>query len=80
MSEYVTDALVVLDGYNPSFFSYIDFDEANRLLECGLNNAEKVNLKETPDRPIPDSLKRGETEILDIQVVLMTVNMPIYLN
>jgi len=78
-AEYVVDALVVLDGTNPSFLSYMNYEEAQRIQQCGLNNAGKVLLKETTDRVIPESLKNGTSEICDVQVK-MEANVPIYLN
>ncbi len=77
--EYVVDAVVILDGTNPGFFSYMNYDEAQRVQQCGLNNADQVFLKETPDRKIPESLKNGLTEICDIWVKLEP-NCAVYLN
>lgn len=78
-AEYVVDALVVLDGTNPSFLSYMNYDEAQRIQQCGLNNAGKVLLKETTDRIIPDSLKNGTSEICDV-LVKLDPNCAVYLN
>ena len=79
MSELVTDAIVILDGENKGFFSYLKVEEALRLEECGLGNAEQVHLKETTDRPVPESLKKGESVIEDIWVKL-EANKNYYLN
>lgn len=68
MSEYVCDALIVQDGTNPSFFSYIAIEEALRIQECGLANAETVILRETEDRPVSKTLQMGVTEIIDVQI------------
>ena len=68
--EYVVDALVVLDGENGGFFSYMNYDEAQRIQQCGLASAGQVLLKETTDRKIPDTLKNGITEICDVWVRL----------
>ena len=77
--EYVVDAVVMLDGQNGGFFSYMNYDEAQRIQACGLANANQVLLKETTDREIPESLKQGITEITDVQIK-MEANVPIYLN
>lgn len=80
MSEqYVVDCLVVQDGTNPSFFSYMNHSEAQRIQECGLNNAEQVLLKETTDRVIPESLKQGVSEITDV-LVRLELNTTLCLN
>lgn len=75
----VNDALVVLDGKNPSFFSWILQEETDRIKECGLKNAEYVFLKDTPDRPMPQSLLHGRSEITDIQIRLQP-DVVVYLN
>lgn len=77
--EYVVDAVVMLDGENGGFFSYMNHEEALRLQACGLANADRVILKETPERQIPDSLKNGMTEITDVWVKLEP-NCAVYLN
>lgn len=64
----VVDCLIVLEGENPSFFSYMNHDSALELQELGLQNAESINLRETDDRPVPRALKEGETCIMDILV------------
>lgn len=80
MSEYVVDCLVMLDGQNNGFFSYMDYDQAYAVQEFGgLQKAEQVVLKETTDRPIPESLKQGLTEITDVLVRLQP-NCAFYLN
>ena len=58
--EVVVDALVVLDGKNPSFLTYITHEQAQEIYDVGgTNYDEKVILKETPDRKVPTSLVRG---------------------
>lgn len=76
----VTDVIVQLDGYNPSFRSYMMCDEANRIVEAGgLSQVESVHLRETPDRQIPETFKKGEVTITDI-LVQMNPNIAIYVN
>lgn len=70
MKEYCADVLVVQDGKNGSFHSYMTMEEANRIVDIGLLNAGKVLLKEYPQRIIPKSLKEGRSQIVDIQVRL----------
>lgn len=79
MSEIVVDAIVMLDGENGGFFSYMNHQEALRLQACGLSNADQVMLKETPDRQIPESLKQGITEITDV-LVKLEPNCSFFLN
>lgn len=66
--DYVVDVLVALDGQNPSFYSYMYHQKALELQEVGLANAECVNLRETTDRKIPESLKNGTALITDVMV------------
>ncbi len=73
------DVLVVQDGENPSFFSYTVEEETQRITQCGLQNAGRIHLRETPERRIPQSLKDGQSEITDIQVKLAP-NVIVYLN
>jgi len=69
--ETVVDVLIVLEGQNPSFYSYMSHDEALSIQENGgLSCAEKVNLRETPDRKVSEALKKGETCIEDVLVRL----------
>jgi endonuclease V-like protein UPF0215 family len=78
--DYVVDCLVMLDGINGGFFSYMDYDQAYAIQEFGgLQKAEQVILKETPDRKIPDTLKNGLVEITDVLVRLQP-NCAFYLN
>jgi hypothetical protein len=80
MSEIVVDCLVLLDGENGGFFSYMDYDQAFAIQEFGgLQKAEQVVLKETTDRRIPESLKSGITEITDV-LVRLEPNCAFYLN
>lgn len=62
----VVDCLVRQDGENPSFYSYMNYEEALRIQQCGLSNAERVFLRETVDRPVSNLLKEGVSEIVDI--------------
>lgn len=67
----VVDALVRLDGHNPSFFSYIPQEIANQvILEGGLSCSDSLILRETKDRPVPDCVKEGFAEIIDVYVKL----------
>lgn len=67
----VVDALVILDGENGGFFSYMNHEQAQQIqLTGGLANQECINLRETEERKIPESLKRGEACITDILVRL----------
>lgn len=77
--EYCVDCLVVLDGKNPSFFSYMDYEQAQFLQEVGLSNAEAIILKETNDRQIPRSLTKGISMITDV-LVRLEPNICINLN
>lgn len=67
----VVDVIVLRDGYNPGFHAYMPYSEAIAIQnEGGLSGAKQVNLRETPDRPIPESVKNGTTCITDILVEL----------
>ena len=71
MEREVVDVLVVQDGANKSFLSYMDADQANMIANCGgLSQTEQVHLNETETRPIPDSLKEGFSIITDVLVRL----------
>lgn len=75
----VVDALIVCDGKNNSFFSYIPIEIAEEMmLDSGLD-CESVVLRETDDRPVPQELKDGQTEITDI-LVKLEANIMFYLN
>ena len=70
-NEIAVDVMVLQDGDNKGFFSYMPYEQAVEIQNCGgLENAECVNLRETPDRPIPDTLKDGTSTIVDILVRL----------
>lgn len=72
MSEYFNDVIVVLDGENPSFKSYMNCDQVALIQNNGgLSCAEQVFLRETSDRPVPESLKGGISMITDIWVTLV---------
>lgn len=76
----VVDLIVLQDGENRGFFSYMNHEQAVEIQMCGgLENAECVNLRETPDRPIPDSLKNGTSTITDI-LVRLEPNVEVSLN
>ena len=77
--EMVVDCVVILDGENNGFLSYMKAEEALRLQECGLAEADEIHLRETPDRQIPESLKKGESVIEDIWVKL-EANQSYYIN
>ena len=66
----VNDALVVQDGGNPSFFAWMDQEETQRIQNSPSGYIETVHFRETADRPVPQSLKEGITEIKDIFVKL----------
>lgn len=76
----VVDALVILDGENPAFFSYMGHEQVQQIqLTGGLSNQECINLRETEERKIPESLKRGEACITDI-LIRMESNCEYYIN
>lgn len=76
----VVDVMVMLDGENKPFFSYMDYAQACYIQSIGgLSCAEQVNLRETQERPVPDSLKNGLTEITDVLVRLQPT-VAYYLN
>lgn len=75
----VVDVLVVQDGNNKPFLAYMNYENALEVQAMGLANAECVNLRETPDRPIPDSLKDGTSCITDV-LVRLEPNVAICLN
>lgn len=77
--ETVVDAIAILDGGNYGFFTYLKHEEAIRIQECGLANAEQINLREVPQRPVPDHVKQGLSIISDIWVKLEP-NTTIYIN
>ena len=79
MNEYVADCWVTLDGENKPFLAYMDFDQASIIQELGLENIDSVCFKETDDRPIPESLTQGLSEIKDILVRLQP-NICFFLN
>ena len=67
----VVDVIVVTDGKNPSFRAYMDYDYTVDLqLNGGLSCSETVNLHETNDRPVPESVKNGTSSIIDVLVRL----------
>lgn len=65
---YVTDALIVCDGFNPSFFAYIPIEIAQVIYDNGLACSEGIILRETEDRMVPERVKNGTAEIIDVQV------------
>lgn len=68
MKEMCTDVIVLLDGNNGGFHSYMKTTEAERIGTQGLQNAQHVILTELPDRPIPNTLKDGTALIKDVLV------------
>lgn len=80
MSEIFVDALVMLDGENGGFHSYMSYENALEIQACGgLANAECINLRETEDRKIPQSLKEGLACVTDI-LVRLDPSIPYFLN
>lgn len=78
--EYVVDCLVRLDGENPSFYSLMPHEKALEIQNNGgLSECSQIILRETPERPIPESVKKGEACITDI-LVRLEPNMCIFLN
>lgn len=70
MSYEVSPVIVILDGENKPFRSYMECEEVNRIANIGFSNADQLHLRETDDRIIPTSLKNGITCIKDVWVVL----------
>lgn len=64
----VVDAIIMLDGQNGGFKAWMDFDEAKRISDIGWENVNCINIRDAQDRPIPQTLKNGETIITDIMV------------
>ena len=69
-NDVVVDIWVIQDGENPPFRSYMNYDQALYIQQVGLENAETIHLRETPDRKIPEILKQGQSCIMDIWVRL----------
>lgn len=66
------DCIVVLDGQNGLHRAYMMEEEFQRINEAGgLSCADRVMLRETEDRPLPDSLKNGLAEIMDVWVTMV---------
>lgn len=78
-NEVVCDAIAILDGGTLGFFTYLKHEDALRIQACGLANAEQINLREVPQRPIPEYVKQGLSIIADLWVKLEP-NTAIYLN
>lgn len=77
--EVVVDCFVLEDS-GKAFFSLMTHDKAQEIqANGGLANAEQINLRETTERPIPDSIKQGISCIQDI-LVKIEPNQMIYLN
>jgi hypothetical protein len=69
--ETVVDVIVMQDGENPAFKAYMPHSSALTIQENGgLSHATSINLRETPDRPIPNSIKDGTSCITDVLVRL----------
>lgn len=79
MTEAVVDCIVITDGTNPDFFSYMPYEQAQAIQQVGLSHSEQVILRETPDRKIPDGMKNGEMCITDI-LVRLEPNISVSLN
>lgn len=70
--RWAHDAIILLDGENPPFRAYIMQEEVDRINNCGgLGSADRVNIRETIDRPVPDSLKNGLSEITDVWITMV---------
>jgi hypothetical protein len=65
------DAMVIMDGENGGFMSYMKCEEVERINAIGgIANAAEVLFYETTDRPIPARLKDGEAVVMDVLVKL----------
>lgn len=77
--EVVVDCFV-LENTGKAFFSLMPHERAKEIeASGGLSNAEQIHLKETSERPIPQSIKTGEACITDI-LVRLEPNVMQYLN
>ena len=80
MSEQVTDCFVLQDGENPAFFSYMSVEDVQLVNECGgIGQVGQIHFKETPERPIPQSLKEGKSLVKDV-LVRLEPNVAYYCN
>lgn len=66
----VNPCIVILDGNNKPFRSYINCDVANLMIQKGMKNFESLTLRETEDRRVPESLKQGMSMITDVWITL----------
>lgn len=67
----VVDAIICTDGHNPDFFSYIPAEIATQIsLEGGLSCSDSLILRETEERPVPNCVKEGLAQIVDVLVKL----------
>lgn len=69
--EIVVDALVLMDDKTHGFMSLMPHEKALEIQQQGgLQNCEQIILRETTERPIPQSIKEGTSIITDILVKL----------
>lgn len=66
----VVDAIIFQDGSNPAFKAWVDVEEAERLFDYGFKQGQPVMVRDATDRPIPENLRNGLTEITDIMIRL----------
>jgi hypothetical protein len=72
MSEFFNPVIVITDGENPNFRSFMRCDIVDQIKDNGgLSQAEQVFLRETPDRQIPQCIKNGTAMIMDVWITLV---------
>ena len=72
IEQEVVPAWVCLDGKNGIFDTYLPCEEVERINACGgLPNAERIILRETPEKKIPEMLTHGEALIKDILILVV---------
>ena len=72
IEQEVVQAWVILDGKNGIFDTYLPCEEVERInLAGGLPNAERIILRETPEKKIPKMLTHGEAMIKDIWITVI---------
>lgn len=71
MSEVVVDVIALQDDRTHGFFSLMPHEKALEIQQQGgLSQCEQIILRETTERPIPQSIKEGTSMITDILVRL----------
>lgn len=71
MSEIVVDIIALQDDKTHGFFSLMLHEKALEIQNNGgLSQCEQIFLRETTERPIPQSIKEGTSMITDILVRL----------